>query len=233
MQQRSHGDAAHGGDADRPHRTRSGEQGIDIKRLARAGVEIFFTQVFRDGFFHADMHPGNIFVAIDPTDRGKYIALDFGIMGTLSERDKSYLAQNFLAFFRRDYRRVATAHIESGWVPPDARVDELESEMRVVLEPIFDKPLKEISLGRILVSLFKASRRFNVEIQPQLVLLQKTLLNVEGLGPRARSRSRSVGDRQAVPRALDGRPDRLARASSGASATRRRSSRRRCRCCRA
>jgi len=157
-------------------------EGIDIKALARAGVEIFFTQVFRDGYFHADMHPGNIFVATDPINRGKYIALDFGIMGTLSERDKSYLAQNFVAFFRRDYRRVATAHIESGWVPPDTRVDELESEIRVVCEPIFDKPLKEISLGRVLVNLFKASRRFNVEIQPQLVLLQKTLLNVEGLG---------------------------------------------------
>jgi ubiquinone biosynthesis protein len=158
------------------------EQGIDIPRLARAGVEIFFTQVFRDGFFHADMHPGNIFVATDRANAGKYIALDFGIMGTLSERDKSYLAQNFLAFFRRDYRRVATAHIESGWVPPETRVDELESEIRVVCEPIFDKPLKEISLGRVLVQLFKASRRFNVVVQPQLVLLQKTLLNVEGLG---------------------------------------------------
>ncbi len=156
--------------------------GVDIPRLARAGVEIFFTQVFRDGFFHADMHPGNIFVAVDDANKGKYIALDFGIMGTLSERDKNYLAQNFLAFFRRDYRRVATAHIESGWVPPETRVDELESEIRVVCEPIFDKPLKEISLGKILVQLFRASRRFNVEIQPQLVLLQKTLLNVEGLG---------------------------------------------------
>jgi len=156
--------------------------GIDLKRLARAGVEIFFTQVFRDGFFHADMHPGNIFVAIDPANHGKYIALDFGIMGTLSERDKSYLAQNFLAFFRRDYHRVATAHLESGWVPPDTRVDELESEIRVVCEPIFDRPLKEISLAKVLVQLFRASRRFNVEIQPQLVLLQKTLLNVEGLG---------------------------------------------------
>jgi ubiquinone biosynthesis protein len=158
------------------------EQGVDIPRLARAGVEIFFTQVFRDGFFHADMHPGNIFVATDAANAGKYIALDFGIMGTLSERDKSYLAQNLLAFFRRDYRRVATAHIESGWVPPETRVDELESEIRVVCEPIFDKPLKEISLGRVLVQLFKASRRFNVVVQPQLVLLQKTLLNVEGLG---------------------------------------------------
>ncbi|MDQ6916358.1 MAG: ubiquinone biosynthesis regulatory protein kinase UbiB [Pseudomonadota bacterium] len=157
-------------------------QGIDLKQLGRAGVEIFFTQVFRDGFFHADMHPGNIFVAIDGIDRGKYIALDFGIMGTLSDTDKSYLAQNFLAFFRRDYRRVATAHIESGWVPADTRVDALESEIRAVCEPIFDRPLKEISLGKVLVQLFKASRRFNVEIQPQLVLLQKTLLNVEGLG---------------------------------------------------
>ena len=156
--------------------------GVDLKRLARAGVEIFFTQVFRDGFFHADMHPGNIFVAVDRADFGKYVALDFGIMGTLSQRDKGYLAQNFLAFFRRDYHRVATAHLESGWVPPDTRVDELESEIRAVCEPIFDRPLKEISLGRVLVQLFRASRRFNVEIQPQLVLLQKTLLNVEGLG---------------------------------------------------
>jgi ubiquinone biosynthesis protein len=157
-------------------------EGIDIPRLARAGVEIFFTQVFRDGFFHADMHPGNIFVATNPAQFGKYIALDFGIMGTLSETDKSYLAQNFLAFFRRDYHRVATAHIESGWVPAETRVDELESEIRAVCEPIFDRPLKEISLARVLVQLFRASRRFNVEIQPQLVLLQKTLLNVEGLG---------------------------------------------------
>ena len=156
--------------------------GIDLKRLSRGGVEIFFTQVFRDGFFHADMHPGNIFVAVDPDHHGRYVALDFGIMGTLSDRDKGYLAQNFLAFFRRDYHRVATAHIESGWVPPNTRVDELESEIRVVCEPIFDRPLKEISLAKVLVQLFRASRRFNVEIQPQLVLLQKTLLNVEGLG---------------------------------------------------
>jgi ubiquinone biosynthesis protein len=157
-------------------------EGIDLARLARSGVEIFFTQVFRDGYFHADMHPGNIFVAVDAANRGKYIALDFGIMGTLSERDKSYLAQNFLAFFRRDYRRVATAHLESGWVPADTRIDELEAEIRVVLEPIFDRPLKEISLGKVLVSLFRASRRFNVAVQPQLTLLQKTLLAVEGLG---------------------------------------------------
>ena len=156
--------------------------GVDLKRLSRAGVELFFTQVFRDGYFHADMHPGNIFVATDGANFGKYIAMDFGIMGTLSERDKSYLAQNFLAFFRRDYHRVATAHLESGWVPPGTRVDELEAEIRVVLEPVFDRPLSEISLGRVLMQLFRASRRFNVEIQPQLVLLQKTLLNVEGLG---------------------------------------------------
>ena len=155
---------------------------VDRKALARAGVEIFFTQVFRDGFFHADMHPGNIFVAVDTPNFGKYVALDFGIMGTLSERDKRYLAQNFLAFFRRDYRRVATTHIESGWVPPETREDELEAEIRAVCEPIFDRPLKDISLGKVLVQLFRASRRFNVEVQPQLTLLQKTLLAIEGLG---------------------------------------------------
>jgi ubiquinone biosynthesis protein len=158
------------------------EAGVDLKRLSRAGVELFFTQVFRDGFFHADMHPGNIFIAVDPQHFGKYVALDFGIVGTLSERDQSYLAQNFLAFFRRDYHRVATAHVESGWVPPDTRVDELEAEIRVVCEPIFDRPLSEISLGKVLMQLFRASRRFSVEIQPQLALLQKTLLNIEGLG---------------------------------------------------
>jgi len=158
------------------------EAGVDLKRLSRAGVELFFTQVFRDGYFHADMHPGNIQVSVHPKHHGKYIALDFGIVGTLSERDQSYLAQNFLAFFRRDYRRVATAHLESGWVPPGTRVDELETEIRVVCEPIFDRPLAEISLGKVLMQLFRASRRFNVEVQPQLTLLQKTLLNVEGLG---------------------------------------------------
>jgi len=158
------------------------EAGVDLKRLSRAGVELFFTQVFRDAYFHADMHPGNIFVAVDPPNHGKYIAMDFGIMGMLSEKDQSYLAQNFLAFFRRDYHRVATAHVESGWVPPDTRIDELESEIRVVCEPVFDRPLKEISLGRVLMQLFAASRRFNVEIQPQLVLLQKTLLSIEALG---------------------------------------------------
>ncbi len=158
------------------------ETGMDIKRLARAGVELFFTQVFRDGFFHADMHPGNIFIAVDPANFGKYVAVDFGIVGTLSPRDQSYLAQNFLAFFRRDYHRVAAAHLESGWVPPDTRIDELEAEIRAVCEPIFDQPLKYISLGKLLMQLFRASRRFNVEIQPQLVLLQKTLINIEGLG---------------------------------------------------
>jgi ubiquinone biosynthesis protein len=153
-------------------------QGVDIPRLARAGVEIFFTQVFRDGFFHADMHPGNILVTPD----GRYIALDFGIMGTLTDADKSYLAQNFLAFFQRDYRRVAQAHVDAGWVPADTRIDEFESAIRAVCEPVFDRPLKEISFGRVLLRLFQTSRRFNVEIQPQLVMLQKTLLNIEGLG---------------------------------------------------
>jgi len=153
-------------------------QGIDIPQLARMGVEIFFTQVFRDGYFHADMHPGNIFVG----DDGRYIAVDFGIMGTLSEQDKNYLAQNFLAFFRRNYRRVAEAHIEAGWAPRNTRVDDFEAAIRAVCEPIFDRPLKEIYFGRVLLRLFQASRQFNVEIQPQLVLLQKTLLNIEGLG---------------------------------------------------
>jgi len=156
--------------------------GVDIKKLARDGVTIFFTQVFRDGFFHADMHPGNIQVSIAPATMGRYIALDFGIIGTLTEFDKEYLAQNFLAFFRRDYKRVAELHVESGWVPPATRVDALESAIRAVCEPHFDRPLKDISLGQVLMRLFQTSRRFNVEIQPQLVLLQKTLLNVEGLG---------------------------------------------------
>ncbi len=153
-------------------------QGVDIPRLARTGVEIFFTQVFRDGFFHADMHPGNILV----TPEGRYVALDFGIMGTLTEVDKQYLAQNFLGFFQRDYARVARAHLEAGWVPADTRADEFEGAIRAVCEPFFDRPLREISFGRALVRLFQTSRRFNVEIQPQLVMLQKTLLNIEGLG---------------------------------------------------
>lgn len=158
------------------------EIGVDLQRLARTGVEIFFTQVFSDGFFHADMHPGNIFVSDQPETLGRYIALDFGIVGTLSEHDKNYLAQNFLAFFRRDYRRVAQLHIESGWVPAGTREEELEGAVRAVCEPYFDRPLAEISLGQVLLRLFQTSRRFNVEIQPQLVLLQKTLLNVEGMG---------------------------------------------------
>jgi ubiquinone biosynthesis protein len=152
--------------------------GVDIPKLARNGVEIFYTQVFRDGFFHADMHPGNVQVA----PNGQYIALDFGIMGTLTDTDKHYLAQNFIAFFRRDYKRVAEVHIESGWAPIDTRVDELEAAIRAVCEPIFDKPLREVSFGRVLLRLFQTSRRFGIEIQPQLVLLQKTLLNIEGLG---------------------------------------------------
>jgi ubiquinone biosynthesis protein len=154
------------------------EKGIDIPALARSGVEIFFTQVFRHGFFHADMHPGNIQVA----DDGRYIALDFGIMGTLTEVDKNYLAQNFLAFFNRDYRRVAQAHLDAGWVPAGTRVDEFEAAIRAVCEPIFARPLKEIYFGRLLLRLFQTSRRFNVEVQPQLLMLQKTLLNIEGLG---------------------------------------------------
>jgi len=158
------------------------QAGVNIPQLARDGVTIFFTQVFRDGFFHADMHPGNIQVSIEPATFGRYVSLDFGIIGTLSEFDKEYLAQNFTAFFRRDYKRVAQLHIESGWVPPDTRVDELESAVRTVCEPYFDRPLKEISLGLLLMRLFQTSRRFQVEIQPQLVLLQKTLLNIEGLG---------------------------------------------------
>ncbi|CAN7726807.1 ubiquinone biosynthesis regulatory protein kinase UbiB [Pseudorhodoferax sp. LjRoot39] len=158
------------------------EAGVDMHRLARDGVTIFFTQVFRDGFFHADMHPGNIQVSLDPATFGRYISLDFGIVGTLTEFDKEYLAQNFTAFFRRDYKRVAELHIESGWVPASTRVDELEAAIRAVCEPYFDRPLKEISLGMVLMRLFQTSRRFHVEIQPQLVLLQKTLLNIEGLG---------------------------------------------------
>jgi ubiquinone biosynthesis protein len=152
--------------------------GVDIPRLAANGVEIFYTQVFRDGFFHADMHPGNVQVA----PNGQYIALDFGIMGTLTDTDKRYLAQNFIAFFRRDYKRVAEVHIESGWAPAATRVDELESAIRAVCEPIFDKPLREVSFGKVLLRLFQTSRRFGIQVQPQLVLLQKTLLNVEGLG---------------------------------------------------
>jgi ubiquinone biosynthesis protein len=158
------------------------EAGVDIPQLARDGVTLFFTQVFRDGVFHADMHPGNIQVSLDPATFGRYISLDFGIVGTLTSVDKEYLAQNFSAFFQRDYKRVAELHVESGWVPKNTRIDELESAIRAVCEPYFDRPLKEISLGMVLLRLFQTSRRFDVEIQPQLVLLQKTLLNIEGLG---------------------------------------------------
>ncbi len=154
------------------------EKNINLQQLSERGVEIFFTQVFSHCFFHADMHPGNIFVA----DNGQYIAVDFGIMGTLNETDQRYLAENFLAFFNRDYRRVAELHVSSGWVGKDTRIDEFESAIRSVCEPIFDKPLKDISFGQLLLSLFQTARRFNMEVQPQLVLLQKTLLNIEGLG---------------------------------------------------
>jgi ubiquinone biosynthesis protein len=156
--------------------------GTNIPLLAENGVRIFFTQVFRHNFFHADMHPGNIFVIVDDPQHPRYAAVDFGIVGTLNPRDQYYLAANFLAVFDRDYRRVAQLHLQSGWVPPGARIDEMESAVRTVCEPIFDRPLKDISFGRILLRLFEISRRFNVQIQPQLVLLQKTLLNVEGLG---------------------------------------------------
>ncbi|MGH8285273.1 MAG: ubiquinone biosynthesis regulatory protein kinase UbiB [Steroidobacteraceae bacterium] len=156
--------------------------GTDIPKLATNGVEIFFTQVFRHNFFHADMHPGNIFVLVDDPKRPRYAAVDFGIVGTLDPRDQHYLAENFLAVFDRDYRRVATLHVESGWVPAETRVDEMESAVRTVLEPIFNRPLKDISFGNILLRLFEISRRFNMQIQPQLILLQKTLLNIEGLG---------------------------------------------------
>jgi ubiquinone biosynthesis protein len=156
--------------------------GTDIRRLAENGVEIFFTQVFRHNFFHADMHPGNIFVDVSEPSRPKYVAVDFGIVGTLDERDQRYLAENFLAFFRRDYRRVATLHVDSSWVPAGTRVDELEAAVRAVCEPIFNKPLKDISFGLVLLRLFQTARQFDMEVQPQLVLLQKTLLQIEGLG---------------------------------------------------
>ena len=158
------------------------DAGVDLRILAERGVEIFFTQLMRHNFFHADMHPGNIFVDRAHPDRPSYIAVDFGIMGSLSEQDQRYLAENFLAFFNRDYRRVAELHVESKWVPSDTRIDEFEAAIRSVCEPIFDRPLREISFGRVLVQLFQTARRFHMEVQPQLVLLQKTLLNIEGLG---------------------------------------------------
>ena len=158
------------------------ELGTDIPKLAENGVEIFFTQVFRHNFFHADMHPGNIFVDVSDPSSPRYAAVDFGIVGTLDPRDQLYLAGNFLAFFERDYRRVAVLHLESGWVPAGTRVDELESAVRTVCEPIFDKPLKDISFGVVLLHLFEIARRYQMQVQPQLILLQKTLLNIEGLG---------------------------------------------------
>ncbi|ANG64951.1 ubiquinone biosynthesis regulatory protein kinase UbiB [Marinobacterium aestuarii] len=157
-------------------------QNTDMKALAERGVEIFFTQVFRDSFFHADMHPGNIFVSRDKPSQPQYLAVDFGIVGSLTPEDQNYLARNFLAFFKRDYRQVAQLHIDSGWVPPDTNLYAFETAIRSVCEPIFEKPLKDISFGQVLLGLFQTARRFNMEVQPQLVLLQKTLLNVEGLG---------------------------------------------------
>jgi len=157
-------------------------RGANIRRLAENGVEIFFTQVFRHNFFHADMHPGNIFVLLDDPEHPRYAAVDFGIVGTLDARDQHYLAENFLAFFERDYHRVARLHVDSGWVPANTRVDELESAVRTVCEPIFNKPLAEISFAQVLMRLFETARRFQMQVQPQLILLQKTLLQIEGLG---------------------------------------------------
>jgi ubiquinone biosynthesis protein len=157
-------------------------RGTDIAKLAENGVEIFFTQVFRHNFFHADMHPGNIFVQVTDPKNPRYAAVDFGIVGTLQPRDQHYLAENFLAFFDRDYARIAALHIESGWVPRGTRVDELESAVRTVCEPIVNKPLKEISFAQVLLRLFETARRFEMQVQPQLILLQKTLFNIEGLG---------------------------------------------------
>lgn len=169
------------------HTNTLAEHDIDFKKLAEDGVEIFFTQVFRDSFFHADMHPGNIFVAAQSQqqpkqDKGQYIAVDFGIMGTLTKNDQRYLAENFLAFFNHDYRRVAELHINSGWVGHNTRIEEFEAAIRTVCEPIFNKPLKDISFAQVLIGLFNTAREFDIEVQPQLVLLQKTLLNIEGLG---------------------------------------------------
>ena len=155
---------------------------INIKRLAEKGTEIFFTQVFQHNFFHADMHPGNIFVSYENPDDPKYCAVDFGIMGSLSESDQKYLALNFQAFFQRDYKKVAELHVDSGWVGEDTRINELENSIRSVCEPIFEKPLKDISFGNVLLQLFSVARQYDMQVQPQLVLLQKTLLNIEGLG---------------------------------------------------
>lgn len=158
------------------------ESGMNMKQLAEKGVEVFFTQVFRDSFFHADMHPGNVFVDPHYKDDPRFLVVDFGIMGSLTTKDQRYLAENMLAFFKRDYRRVAELHVASGWVPPDVRTDQFEGAVRAVCEPIFERPLKEISFGQLLFRLFQAARRFEINIQPQLILLQKTLLSVEGVG---------------------------------------------------
>ena len=155
---------------------------INLEKLAETGVDIFFTQVFEHNFFHADMHPGNIFVDRDSSENPKYIAIDCAIIGSLSKNDQEYLAKNLLAIFKRDYRKIAELHVACGWVPKDTRIHEFESAMRSVCEPIFEKPLKDISFGQLLVQLFRTAGRFNMEVQPSLVLLQKTLLNVEGLG---------------------------------------------------
>lgn len=158
------------------------KQGTDLKLLAERGVQVFFTQVFRDSFFHADMHPGNIFVSFEHPENPQYIGIDCGIVGSLNKEDKRYLAENFIAFFNRDYRKVAELHVDSGWVPPDTNVEDFEFAIRTVCEPIFEKPLADISFGHVLLNLFNTARRFNMEVQPQLVLLQKTLLYVEGVG---------------------------------------------------
>ena len=158
------------------------QHGVNMKLLAERGVQVFFTQVFRDSFFHADMHPGNIFVSYDRPEDPQYIGIDCGIVGSLNKEDKRYLAENFIAFFNRDYRKVAELHVDSGWVPPDTNVEDFEFSIRTVCEPIFEKPLAEISFGHVLMNLFNTARRFNMEVQPQLVLLQKTLLYVEGVG---------------------------------------------------
>ncbi len=160
------------------------QEGFDLKQLAELGLEIFFTQVFRDCYFHADMHPGNLFVSTVNPKQPQYIAVDFGIMGSLSAKDQRYLAENFLAIFNRDYRRVAILHQESGWINSNVRIDEFEANIRLVCEPIFEKPLKDISFATLLLGLFETARRFQINIQPQLILLQKTLFNIEGLGRR-------------------------------------------------
>ena len=157
------------------------KSGVNLKKLAEIGIEIFFTQIFRDSFFHADLHPGNLFVSLKDPHHPHYVAVDFGIVGSLTTRDQRYIAENMLAFFKRDYRRVAELHVASGWLPPDTRLDQFEGAIRAVSEPIFDRPLKEISFGQLLMRLFQVARRFHINIQPQLILLQKTLLSIEGL----------------------------------------------------